>query len=86
MTQRFTNKPFTGRLKRHYLLAHTINDRQYHDLILQAGKLSLVIIHRHTDSESAKHTESASQHSTDASPHAMYPIVYRLLNLTDHKF
>ena len=53
MTQRFTNKPLTGRLKRHYLLIHTINDRQYHDLILQAGKLSLVIIHRHTDSESA---------------------------------
>ena len=86
MTQRFTNKPLTGRLKRHYLLIYTINNRQYHDLILQVGKLSLVIIHRHTDSESAKRTESASQHSTNASPHPMSSIVCRWPNLTDRNF
>ena len=50
MTPLFTSKPFTGRLKQHYLISSTINYRKYDVLILQAGKLFPVIIHRHTDS------------------------------------
>ena len=86
MTPLFINKPFTGRLKQHCLISSTINYRKYDVLILQAGKLFPVIIHRHTDS----YQPSALNQHPDTKPmrqsHAMCPIVCRLPNLTDHHF